>query len=70
VAQDFLDDRAFAEQADDLERSGAAGTNQGIRFVHFLNQPGPGTLAVGRELLSAVGIVLAPRLRVGWMSAR
>ena len=68
VAQDLFDDRAVADQADDFEWSGAAGTDQGIRFVHFLNQPGPRTPAVARELLAAVGIVLVPRLRVGRMS--
>ena len=43
----------------------AAGTDQGVRFVHFLDQPGPRTPAAARELLAAVGIVLGHPLRSG-----
>ncbi len=64
-----MDDGAVADQADDFERSGAAGTNEGIRFVHFHNQPGPRTRAVARELLAAVGIILVRPLRSGRLSA-
>ena len=39
-------------------------------FVHFLNQPRPRAPAGVRELLAVDLIVLAPRLRVGWMSGR
>jgi len=41
VAQDLLNDRGVSDQADNLERSGAAGTDQVICFVHFLDPPSP-----------------------------
>ena len=59
VAQDLFNDRAVADQADDLERSGAAGTDQGIRFVHFLDQPGPGSSAAALQFNSRT--LLVPR---------
>ena len=68
VPEDLCNDRAVADQADDFKWSGAAGADQRMRLVHFLNQPRPRAPAGGRELLAVVGIVLAPRVRVGWMS--
>jgi hypothetical protein len=35
VAQDLLDHRPVADQADDFERAGAARANQGVRFVYL-----------------------------------
>ena len=68
VPEDLCNDRAVADQADDFKWSGAAGADQRMRLVHFLNQPRPRAPAGTREHLAVVGIVLAPRLRVGWMS--
>jgi hypothetical protein len=70
VAQDLFNDRGLADQADDCNWSEAAGADQRIRFLHFLKQPRPRAPAGARKLLAAVGIVLARRLRVGWMSGR
>ena len=56
VAQDLFYDRAVADEADDFQWSRAAGTNQGIRVIHFLDQPGPRTPALARRLRGAAGI--------------
>jgi hypothetical protein len=65
VPQDLLNDRTVADQADDGKRSRAAGTNQGRRFVDFLNQPGSGAPAGARELPATVGFVLVHSLHCG-----
>ena len=45
VAKDLLENRAVVDQADDFERPAAAGADQGIRFVDFLDPPSPRTPA-------------------------
>ena len=69
VAQDPFNHGAVADQADDLKGAGAAGADPRVRFVHFLDQPGPRAPAAARELGAAVGIVLAQRLYSGCGSA-
>ena len=70
MAQDFLDYRAVADQADDFQRSGAAGTDQRVRFVHFLNQPRPRAADPTPELIGATGIFMVRRLGLGRLSRR
>ena len=65
VAQDLFDDRAGADQADNFEWFGAVGTDQGICLIHFLDQPGPRTPALVRQLGAAVRTLLLLRLSCG-----
>ena len=68
VPEDLLDDRSIADQADDLKWSGAAATDQRVRFGYLLDQPGPGASAAVRELFGAAGIILGRRLRFAELS--
>jgi hypothetical protein len=65
VAQDLLDDRSVADQAEDLHESGAPRADQGGRLVDFLYQPGPGAPAGARELVGVVAIVPMQSRRLG-----
>ena len=65
VAQDFFDHGAVADQADDGKGSAAAGTDQGVRFEHFLDQ---------NTVLGASAALAGPLLNMcdvaGWISLR
>jgi len=63
VAQDLLDHRPVADQADDFERARAVRANQGVRFVHFLYQPSPLAPDLALELVGAGAIFVARRRR-------
>lgn len=57
VARDFFYDRAVADEADDLKRSGSSRADQGVGFVHFFDQPGPRMPGPPRQLRAAVARV-------------
>ncbi len=65
MAQDLFYNRTVTDQAEDFKWSGGAGTNQGVRLVHFLDRPGPRTPAAAPEFLAAVGSVLVHHLSSG-----
>jgi predicted nucleic acid-binding protein len=63
VTQDLVDHRPVADQADDFERARAERANQEVRFVHFLNQPGPRAPDLAPELVGAAALFVVRRQR-------
>ena len=56
VAQDLFDDARSIDQAYDLQRAVATGTDQRVRLVDLLNKPCPGAPQTARAFVPASGM--------------
>ena len=70
VTQDSFNGGAVVDQADNIERAAATGTQQGIGFVNPLNQPRPGApYGTSEFVLGIRGLSRLGRCTTGWLRA-